>query len=54
MQKVGQNPRTTWHQMTVQFKCYDEQTNRDVKTHTVLERREYDTSEQDWRICYLE
>jgi hypothetical protein len=51
--KLGANAKESWHQITLRFHLVDAE-NRDVVRHNVFERREIDSSEKDWRICYLE
>ncbi|CAD8168505.1 unnamed protein product [Paramecium octaurelia] len=43
-----------WYQITVKFNFIDPETKKDVVKYNVLERRESDSSEKDWRICKLD
>lgn len=51
--KMGVNTRETWHQLTLKFNFITKD-NKDVTKYNIMERREIDSMEKDWRICYLE
>jgi hypothetical protein len=40
--------------MTIKFIFLDEETSKDMTRFHVLERREADSSEKDWRFCHIE
>ncbi|CAD8074156.1 unnamed protein product [Paramecium sonneborni] len=52
--KMALQSSQTWHQITVKFNFIDPETKKDVIKYNVLERRESDSSEKDWRICKLD
>ncbi|CAK77647.1 unnamed protein product (macronuclear) [Paramecium tetraurelia] len=52
--KMALQSSQTWHQITVKFNFIDPETKKDVVKYNVLERRESDSSEKDWRICKLD
>ncbi|CAD8079179.1 unnamed protein product [Paramecium sonneborni] len=52
--KMALQSSQTWHQITVKFNFIDPEKKKDVIKYKVLERRESDSSEKDWRICKLD
>ena len=54
LHKHALNPSQTWHQLTMKFICQDPELNKEVTKYNVFERREVDSSINDWRICHLD
>ena len=48
------NPNQIWHQITLKYVFFDTESKKEVEKYNVLERRESDSSINDWRICYIE